>query len=81
MNTYRYRPCGRTVRRLVLLGALPVGVLHTPEEIRVARERIALGIASLVDQNFYKGKHRRPRNKEGWQEWLRLQASARCSRK
>lgn len=79
MSAFPFRPCSRTVRRLVLVGALPAGVPHTPREIQVARDRIARGIASLVDQGHFKGQHRRPRNDEGWNEWLRLQASARSN--
>lgn len=77
MSAFQFRPCTRTVRRLVLLGALPAGIPHTAREIQIARDRIACGIASLVERGYFKGKHRRPSNKEGWHEWLRLQASAR----
>lgn len=76
MSAFPFRPSSRTVRRLVLIGALPAGVPHTAREIQIARDRIAWGIASLVDRGYFKGQHRRPTNKEGWQEWLRLQASA-----
>lgn len=76
MSIYQARPCRRTVRRLVLIGALPAGVAPTAREIQIARNRIARGVASLVDRGFFKGDHRRPSNKEGWMEWLRLQASA-----
>lgn len=77
MSGFQFRPCSRTVRRLVLIGALPAGVPHTAREIQIARDRIACGIASLVDSGYFKGKHRRPKNREGWQEWLRLKVSAR----
>lgn len=79
MRSRPFRPCSRTVRRLVLIGALPAGVPHTAREIQIARDRIASGIASLVDRGHFKGQHRRPRNEEGWQEWLHLQISARYS--
>lgn len=77
MSGFHFRPCSRTVRRLVLIGALPAGVPHTARDIQIARDRIAFGIASLVDSGYFKGKHQRPKNLEGWQEWMRLQASAR----
>lgn len=76
MSALPFRPCCRTVRRLVLIGALPAGVPHAARDIQIARDRITCGIASLVDQDYFKGQHRRPTNKEGWKEWLRLQASA-----
>lgn len=79
MGSFQFRPCTRTVRRLVLLGALPAGIPHTAREIQIARDRIACGIASLVEHGYFKGQHRRPSNKEGWREWLRLQASARSN--
>lgn len=79
MTAYHYRPCSRTVRRLVLVGALPAGVAHTAREIQIARDRIASGIASLVNRGHFKGQHRRPTNEEGWQEWLRLQTSSQGS--
>lgn len=79
MSGFHFRPCSRTVRRLVLLGALPAGIPPTAREIQIARDRIAWGIASLVEHGYFKGQHRRPRNDEGWHEWLRLQASARSN--
>jgi hypothetical protein len=79
MSGYHFRPCSRTVRRLVLIGALPAGVPHSARDIQIARDRIAFGIASLVDSGYFKGKHQRPKNLEGWHEWLRLQASARST--
>lgn len=76
MSAYEHRPCSRTVRRLVRIGALPSGVRHTAREIQIARDRIAQGIDSLVDRSYFKGQHGRPTNREGWEEWLRLAAKA-----
>lgn len=77
MSVYQYRPCSRTVRRLVQIGALPAGVRHSARDIQLACDRIALGIDSLVDRGYFIGHHGRPTNREGWEEWLRLVDKAR----
>lgn len=68
------RPHKKTVRRLVLDGALEAKAEHSEADIKLAYRRIDIGIDNLIRRGFYAGRRGRPTNREGWLEWLRLQS-------
>lgn len=70
------RPHKKTVRRLVLDGALEAKAEHSEADIKLAYRRINIGIESLIRRSFYAGRRGRPTNREGWLEWVGLQGVA-----